>query len=56
MKVLKDIGVNVNNGLGDLYEKIKKLDAVTKEQIENDIKAQYEDRPWLAMVNSAKGM
>ena len=50
------INVNVNNGLGDIYEKIQTIDEAKKKEIEDDIKAQYEKRPWLAMVNSAKGI
>ena len=55
-KTLKDIGHNPNNGLGDLTEKMKSLPDDIKQQIENDLKDVYETRPWLAMVNSAKGI
>jgi len=48
------LNVNVNNGLGDLYEKIK---GHPKEaEIEADIAAAYASRPGLAMVDSAKGI
>ena len=52
----KELGVNPNNGFADLLEKIKKLPEVSKLQIEKDIEACYESRPWLAMVDSAKGI
>ncbi len=54
--VLKDLGVDVNNGIGDLYTKIKSLPADKQAEIEADIKALYADRPALAMVNSDKGI
>ncbi|GAA6146243.1 NADP-dependent isocitrate dehydrogenase [Thalassolituus maritimus] len=50
------LGVDVNNGLGDVYAKIAKLDDVEREAIEADIAACYESRPSLAMVNSDKGI
>lgn len=50
------LGVNPNNGLGDLYTKISILPEVQKAQIEADIKACYAHRPKLAMVNSDKGI
>jgi isocitrate dehydrogenase len=53
---LNQLGVNPNNGIGDLYNKIATLDAAKKEEIENDIKALYEKRPRLAMVDSDKGI
>lgn len=52
----KEIGVNPNNGVGDLYNKINTLDSAKKQEIENDIKALYENRPKLAMVDSDKGI
>jgi len=54
--VLKELGVNVNNGLGDLYAKIKKLPDAKREEIEADIQAVYKNRPALAMVDSDKGI
>jgi len=54
--LFSDIGVNPNNGLGDLYEKIATLPSAKREEIEADIAAVYEKRPWLAMVNSSKGI
>jgi isocitrate dehydrogenase len=54
--VLKEIGANVNNGLADVLEKLDKLPADKKQEIEADIKAVYKDRPELAMVDSRKGI
>ena len=54
--VFKEIGFNPNNGLQDLYDKMKKLPEVTKSQLLADIDEVYEKRPWLAMVNSEKGI
>lgn len=50
------LGVDVNNGLGDVYAKIAKLPDAEREAIEADIAACYENRPHLAMVNSDKGI
>ena len=52
--VFKEIGFNPNNGLQDLYDKMKLLPEVTRKQILDDIEEVYERRPWLAMVNSDK--
>ncbi|UCH72406.1 MAG: NADP-dependent isocitrate dehydrogenase [Thermoplasmatales archaeon] len=52
----KEIGVSPNNGLGDLYIKIKNLPEDKQAEIEADIKACYEKGPKLAMVNSDKGI
>ncbi len=54
--VIRELGVNVNNGLGDLYTKIAKLPDAQRAEIEADIKATYATRPELAMVNSDKGI
>jgi isocitrate dehydrogenase len=54
--VLQDLNINTRNGISDLYEKIKLLPEVKKAEIEASIEEQYEKRPWLAMVNSAKGI
>lgn len=54
--VLESIGVNVNNGLGDLLEAIQQLPAEDRENIEADIAAAYELGPALAMVDSDKGI
>ena len=53
---LKEIGVDFNNGFGDLIAKLDKLPADKKTAIEADIKAAYENGPALAMVNSGKGI
>jgi len=54
--VIEELGVDFNNGLGDLYAKIKDLPAAKREEIEADIEALYRRRPALAMVNSDKGI
>lgn len=54
--VLKEIGFNLNNGIGDLYARIKALPADKQAEIEADIEAVYANRPALAMVNSDKGI
>jgi len=54
--VLSELAVDLNNGLGDLYAKIKSLPAEKQAEIEGDIKALYATRPELAMVNSDKGI
>ncbi len=54
--VIKQLGVNVNNGLGDLYAKIATLPDAQRAAIEADIQATYLTRPELAMVNSDKGI
>jgi isocitrate dehydrogenase len=53
---LKRLGVNLNNGLGDLLAKIETLPEAEKAAIKADIKAEYAKRPGLAMVNSDKGI
>jgi isocitrate dehydrogenase len=53
---LKRLGVNVNNGFGDLLAKIATLPEAEKKAIEADIAAEYAKRPGLAMVNSDKGI
>jgi isocitrate dehydrogenase len=50
------IGVNPNNGLGEVYELIKSLAEEKRLEIEADIASCYEKRPGLAMVNSDKGI
>jgi isocitrate dehydrogenase len=54
--ILKEIGANVNNGLADVLEKLDRLSADRKAEIEKDVTAVYEDRPALAMVDSRKGI
>lgn len=53
---LKQIGFNLNNGIGDLYDRIGKLPADKQAEIKADLAAVYEVRPQLAMVNSDKGI
>lgn len=53
---IKQLGVDFNNGLGDLYAKIATLPADKKAEIEADIQKQYESRPAIAMVDSDKGI
>lgn len=50
------LGVNPNNGLGSVYDKIASLPSSQRAEIEKDINACYHDRPPLAMVNSDKGI
>jgi isocitrate dehydrogenase len=54
--VLKQLGVNPNNGLGDLYAKIQGLPDAQRAEIEADIQAVYQTRPALYMVNSNRGI
>jgi isocitrate dehydrogenase len=51
-----ELGVDLNNGFGDLVAKIQKLPADQKAAIEADIQAVYAARPAVAMVNSDKGI
>jgi len=51
-----ELGVNVNNGLVDLYDKIESLPASLHDEIIRDLHACHEHRPELAMVDSAKGI
>ncbi len=54
--IFEELGINPNLGLGDLYLKIQKLPESKKAEIEQDIKAVYNKRPKLAMVDSDKGI
>jgi len=54
--VLKQIGVNLSNGLADVYEKLDRLPPDKRAEIEADIAAVYEKQPALAMVDSRKGI
>ena len=54
--VISELGVNVNNGLGELYAKMAKLPDAKRAEIESDIRHAYENRPELAMVNSDRGI
>ncbi|TQK30935.1 NADP-dependent isocitrate dehydrogenase [Arthrobacter sp. SLBN-53] len=55
-KLFDELGVNVNNGLSDLYDKIETLPASQREEIIEDLHKCHEHRPELAMVDSAKGI
>lgn len=55
-KTLESIGVNVNNGFGDLVNKITSLPADKYEEIQKDIQTCLDNGPSLAMVNSEKGI
>jgi isocitrate dehydrogenase len=55
-ELIAQLGVDVKNGLGDLYAKIQSLPADKKAEIEADIAAVYESAPDLAMVDSDKGI
>lgn len=54
--ILDELGVNPNQGIGDLYTKIQALPADKKAEIEADVQACYTTRPSLAMVDSDKGI
>lgn len=54
--VFEELGVDVNNGLGDVYSKIESLPADQKQEIEQAIQAVYATRPALAMVDSDRGI
>ena len=54
--VIAELGVNVNNGFGNLLEAIQKLPDTKRAEIESDIQAAYKNLPELAMVNSSKGI
>lgn len=54
--VFEELGVNVSNGLGDVYAKIKRLPDAQREEIEAALMAVYDERPALAMVDSRKGI
>ncbi|MES9900689.1 MAG: NADP-dependent isocitrate dehydrogenase [Sedimenticola sp.] len=53
---IAELGVDFNNGLGDLYSKMENLPADKKAEIEADIQEQYKSRPDMAMVDSDKGI
>ena len=55
-KLFDELGINVNNGMANLYDKIPELPASQREEIEQDLHACQEHRPRLAMVDSAKGI
>ena len=55
-ELFDELGVNVNNGMVDLYNKIESLPASQHDEIIRDIHACHEHRPELAMVDSARGI
>ena len=55
-KLFEKLGVNVNNGLSNLYEKLESLPATQRDEVIRDLHACHEHRPELAMVDSAKGI
>ena len=55
-KLFDELGVNVNNGMVDLYNKIATLPQSMQDEIKRDLHACHEHRPELAMVDSAKGI
>ncbi|PCJ16930.1 MAG: isocitrate dehydrogenase (NADP(+)) [SAR86 cluster bacterium] len=54
--VFADLGIDPNNGLGDVYGKIQSLPEAQRAEIEADIQACYKNRPELAMVDSDRGI
>ena len=55
-KLFEELGINVNNGMVDLYNKIATLPQSLQDEIKRDLHACHEHRPELAMVDSAKGI
>ncbi|MEL0648461.1 NADP-dependent isocitrate dehydrogenase [Pseudoalteromonas agarivorans] len=55
-ELFEELGVDVNNGLGDVYSKIQTLDDAKRKEIEADIQAVYANRPAIAMVDSDRGI
>jgi len=53
-ELFKELKINVNNGLGDIYDKIQ--DHPKKAEVESDVEKCYNTRPGLAMVDSSKGI
>jgi len=54
--ILNEIGVDVNNGLGNLFSKIQELPEEKRKEIQADIDTVYKNGPAIAMVNSDKGI
>jgi isocitrate dehydrogenase len=54
--IFEELGVDANNGLGDVYAKIVALPDAQRVEIEADLQAVYKNRPQLAMVDSDKGI
>lgn len=55
-ELFDELGVNVNNGMADLYDKIETLPQSQRDEIIEDLHACHEHRPELAMVDSAQGI
>jgi isocitrate dehydrogenase len=55
-KLFEELGVNVNNGMANLYDKVATLPTAQREEVLKDLHACHEGRPELAMVDSAKGI
>jgi len=55
-KIFKQLGINANNGLAELYTKIKELPTEKQKEITDDINTCYENNPKLAMVDSDNGI
>ena len=55
-KLFEELGVNVNNGMVNLYDKLATLPESQREEVMRDLHACHENRPELAMVDSAKGI
>jgi len=54
--LFEEIGVEANNGIGDVYAKLERVDPARRSAVEADIAAVYQKRPPLAMVDSDKGI
>ncbi|APW39304.1 isocitrate dehydrogenase (NADP(+)) [Rhodoferax koreense] len=55
-KLFDELGVNVNNGMANLYDKVATLPTAKREEVLKDLHACHANRPELAMVDSAKGI
>lgn len=54
--VFDEIGINPNNGIGDVYAKMGRLSESQQKQLQEDLEAVYQSRPRLAMVDSDRGI
>ncbi|NVJ59982.1 MAG: NADP-dependent isocitrate dehydrogenase [Gammaproteobacteria bacterium] len=54
--LIEELGVDENNGIGDLYSKLGELTAEQKSALEADLEKVYNEQPAMAMVNSDKGI
>ncbi|KJY99071.1 NADP-dependent isocitrate dehydrogenase [Pseudoalteromonas ruthenica] len=55
-ELFNELGVDVKNGIGDVYARIESLDEAKRKEIEADIMAVYDKRPRVAMVDSDRGI